>query len=372
MKKIILLFTAVALFSCSSDDSSDTPTDNFDRKAMMTHLADQLIVPSFENLDGKLNDLVVAKNSFVTTPESASFTVLREAYIQAYTAWQRVEMYNIGKAEEIQYNFQMNVYPTNVNDINTNISSGSYDLASVNNNDAVGFPAVDYLLYGLGTTDADIINFYTTSDEAGSYKNYLSDVIDQMDTLTTTVVEDWKNRYRDEFVNSTANNATSAINMIINDYIFYYEKGLRANKIGIPAGIFSNTPLADRVEGLYSKQYSRLFAQEALNAVQDFFNGTSIVNPQGTTASLAGYTNSLDVTDSASDQASLSTLVNLQFDTARQQLNSLDANLSTQVLTNNTEMTLTYDALQRAVVLLKVDMLQVLNINVDYVDADGD
>ena len=32
----------------------------------------------------------------------------------------------------------------------------------------------------------------------------------------------------------------------------------------------------------------------------------------------------------------------------------------------------TYDELQKAVVLLKVDMLQVLNIKVDFVDADGD
>jgi hypothetical protein len=32
----------------------------------------------------------------------------------------------------------------------------------------------------------------------------------------------------------------------------------------------------------------------------------------------------------------------------------------------------TYDELQKNVILLKVDMLQALNINVDYVDADGD
>ncbi len=31
-----------------------------------------------------------------------------------------------------------------------------------------------------------------------------------------------------------------------------------------------------------------------------------------------------------------------------------------------------YDELQKAVVLLKVDMLQALNIQVDFVDADGD
>jgi hypothetical protein len=35
-------------------------------------------------------------------------------------------------------------------------------------------------------------------------------------------------------------------------------------------------------------------------------------------------------------------------------------------------MLLTYDAIQRTVTLLKVDMLQKLNVSVDYADADGD
>ena len=36
------------------------------------------------------------------------------------------------------------------------------------------------------------------------------------------------------------------------------------------------------------------------------------------------------------------------------------------------QMLICYDAIQEAVVLLKTDMLQNLNINVDYIDADGD
>ena len=43
-----------------------------------------------------------------------------------------------------------------------------------------------------------------------------------------------------------------------------------------------------------------------------------------------------------------------------------------QVETNNSLMLQTYDELQKNVILMKVDMLQALNINVDYVDADGD
>ena len=371
MKKFLLFFIAATLLACSSDNGGDDRTDNFDRTAMMTNLADNLIIPSFENLDGLLDELVLSKDNFVAQPDVASLNELRINYVNAYIAWQRVEMYNIGKAEELGYNFQMNVYPTNVQDITTNISNGNYDLGAVNNNDAVGFPALDYMLYGLASTDAGVLVSYTTQLDSSNHLNYLGDLIDRMKELTSTVLTDWKTSYRNEFIGSTENNATSAINMMINDYIFYCEKGLRANKIGIPAGVFSSAPLPDLVEGFYSNIYSKQFASESLRAVKDFFNGVSIVNPSGTTASLAGYTDSLESND-PSNEPSLSSAINAQFIVASNQLSAMEDNLSNQVRTDNQAMTLTYDAMQRVVVLLKVDMLQVLNVSVDYVDADGD
>ena len=59
---------------------------------------------------------------------------------------------------------------------------------------------------------------------------------------TNEVIDSWTS-YRDVFVSSTENTATSSINKLTNDFIYYYEK-VRANKIGIPAG-FSNDVLPD-------------------------------------------------------------------------------------------------------------------------------
>ena len=52
--------------------------------------------------------------------------------------------------------------------------------------------------------------------------------------------------------------------------------------------------------------------------------------------------------------------------------NDIDSNYYRQIVTDNIKFLQTYDAIQEVVVLLKVDMLQFLSINVDYVDADGD
>ncbi len=365
MKQFFLGLVALGLIvACSSSSSSDDgPTgneDTFDRGILLTNVANNIIVPAFQDLDAKLTSLKTNKNAFVATPNQNNLDVLRTSWFEAYKVWQFVEMSNIGKAEEILYSFQMNVYPTNTTDIENNISSGTYDLANVNNNDAVGFPALDYLLYGVAQDDASIITKFTDA----KYADYLSDVIDQMETLTKTVLDDWTSSYKTTFISQTENTATSALNKFTNDFVFYYEKGLRANKIGIPAGNFSATPLVDKVEGLYSKVYSKELVLIALDAVQDLFNGKAY-STSSTGGSFKSYLNDLN-------RSELVSLINSRFDDARQKLQALDNDFGVQINADNTKMTEAYDALQLAVVSLKVDMLQAFNISVDYVDADGD
>lgn len=367
MKKYFYLVTVltVLLFvlSCNSD-STDDNNDTFDKSAMQTNLADNIIIPAFQDLSTKLNNLNIAKNDFTASVNQVNLDNLRAAWLNAYKSWQYVEMFDIGKAEEILYVYQMNVYPTNSTDIESNLLSGSYDLTHANNNDAVGFPALDYLLYGLANTDADLLAFYATNANADKYKTYLSDLVNQMKSLTETVLNDWIGSYRDVFINGITNTASSTVNKFVNDYIFYYEKGLRANKVGIPSGVFSSTPLPTKIEALYIKNVSKELLLEALNAAQNLFNG-KYYSSNTTGESFKTYLTYLD-------ESALSTSINSKFDNARQKIQLLDNDFSLQINTDNTKMTQAYDALQEAVVLLKVEMLNNFNIVVDYVDADGD
>ena len=191
MKKIFIPFIAISLvFACSSSDSdSDNGgQDTFNRQAMLSNWADNIIVPAIQGFSSSLDQMVSAKNDFIANPDQTTLTNLRTSWLSAYSNWQYVEIFNIGPAESINYAFQMNIYPTNVQDIQNNIANGNYDLTSVNNNDAVGFPAVDYLLYGIADNDSDILNAFTSDANANGNTQYLSDVIDQMQTLTNTVL----------------------------------------------------------------------------------------------------------------------------------------------------------------------------------------
>lgn len=371
VKKVILFSVLALVMACSSSDDSKggNTSDDFDRSTLLINLADNIIIPTYQDFGPKLTALKVALEGFVASPNQSNLETARSKWLIAYKAWQHVEMYNIGKAEDLnEYHFFMNIYPVTVSDIENGVSTGTYDLNSPNYHDAQGFPALDYLLNGLAADDAAIVAKFSSDVNAQGYQTYLADVITQMDKLTQQVITDWTSGYRDQFVSSAQNTATSSLNKLVNDYIFYYEKGLRANKIGIPAGVFSTTPLPEKVEGYYNQEVSKILSLEALNAVQDVFNGKAF-NSSATGPSFKTYLEYLDVDRNGEN---LSVIINKQYDLARTKIQALDSNFSKQVITDNSKMTTAYDALQMAVVYLKVDMVQAFNISVDYVDADGD
>ena len=364
-------FFLLLLVSCEPDDHDDHDDDNgdnFDRTAMLINWSDNIIIPAYDDFYVSLNSLSDAINSFISAPNSNSLEQASEAWLNSYKYWQHVEMFDIGLAEVINYKGKMNIYPTDSDLIDQNIITGNYDLNNNNNFDSRGFPAIDYMLHGLAENLDGILNIYNTSS---SHSLYLSDLISSMLSNTNLIIEDWGS-YRDEFVNLSSNTATSSVNKMTNDFIYYFEKGLRANKIGIPAGIFSSEPLPHTVEAYYKKDVSKNLAIQALKASENFFIGKHFNYDLDTTSSIVGlsFENYLNYLSPGNDN--ISSVINTQFENAENQLNQLDNNFVSQIELNNIEMLLTYDAIQLLVVSFKVDMLQALGVSVDYVDADGD
>lgn len=370
MKKIVfLLCTVLIVFSCSKSDNgtTDDSTDSFDRSAMLVNWADQIIVPSYASFTATTTALETEVTEFVSNPTEEQLTAVRLAWETAYLSFQDVAMFEIGRAEEVRFRNRLNTYPVNTSEVDGFISTGNYDFTLPSTNDAQGFPAMDYLLYGLGTSE-ETLAFFTTNANAGGYKNYLNVLAQTIDSLAQDVLNSWNTGYRDEFVSNDGASASASVDKLTNDFILYYEKALRAGKVGIPAGVFSNDPLPSTVEGFYRKNLSKQLAIAALDANLRFFKGTAF----NTGVNGSSYSSYLDFLNTIKNGEDLSTLITNQFTTAKTSLNSLDNSFVAQIETNNTAMLNTYDELQRNVILLKVDMLQALSIDVDFVDTDGD
>jgi hypothetical protein len=365
---LVTVLTGLLLSSCGDDgdgstDPGDGSTDTFDRGAMLAHWADNIIIPAYLDYQSSLEGLVASSEAFVGDPSAATLSTLKTNWQQAYLAWQRVSMYEIGKAEELVLRSFTNIYPSDITGIADNISTGSYNLALASKYDEQGFPAIEYLLFV--HEEPETIDDFSSNAAQGQY---LIDLTSRLQSLTTEVVEDWQGSYRDTFVADDGSSGTSSVNKMVNDYIFYYEKALRAGKVGIPAGIFSGSVLPHTVEARYSGELGKAFLLEALDATRDFFNGV----PHAGGSNGPSIRTYLDHLNTIKEGEDLGRLIDDQFESARLAAVGLDNNFFTQVETDNTAMLLLYDELQKNVILLKVDMLQALNVNVDFVDADGD
>lgn len=375
MKKIVGAVICIALiWACSSDNEGESPVDDagqelsFERATMLTNWVDNIIIPSYAAFTAELEALNTAFDAFKADASVSNLENFRAAWVSSYTMWQRVSMFEIGPAETVGLRLNMNIYPTDPEKIEGHIASGMYNLSLSSNRDAKGFPALDYLINGLGDDDLAIVSKFNT-DTTDAILAYTQAVLDDMTTLTAGVLAEWNGGFRDTFVNNDGASATASVDRFVNDYIFYYEKFLRAGKMGIPLGVFSGTTLPQHVEAYYNGDISNELFLEGLSAVQDFFNGKHFgSSTRG--ESLGTY---LDKLSSVKQGENLSDLINAQFDAARTAVTGLDA--FREEIENNTpptQMLLAYDAVQKAVPLLKVDMVSAMSISIDFVDADGD
>ncbi len=347
-------------------DNISQSTNEFDRSSMLSFWADSIILPSMISFEEELNVFNENVSNFTANPNTNNLALLREQWLIIYKNWQYVEMFDLGIAEEIYFKNRMNIFPANVQRIERNINNLEFNLDEPANFAAQGFTALDYLLFGIGQEDDAILTKY--SNTSFNYGEYLIQVTAKMQELTVLVKAQWEGNYRDSFVQSTDNTATSSINMMLNDFVYYFEKGYRANKFGIPAGVFSGGPLPNTIEAYHGKKYSKILSLEATSAIENFFNGVAYNDPETMGLSIKDY---LDFVESSSAER-LSERINEKLQGGRIKINELNTSFSKQIEDNNTLMLLTYDAIQSTVVLFKVDMLQKLNVSVDYADADGD
>ncbi|MCB9202936.1 MAG: imelysin family protein [Flavobacteriales bacterium] len=369
MKNIVLvLISFLFLFSCSSSDDSSDSTQSADRSKILANWSDNIIIPAYTNFSESTSDLKSKMETFNANPTEGNLVTLRASWKQAYISFQKVEMFNVGKAMSIKYANYLNIYPTDNVQIDSNIQSGSYTLTISSSYDVQGFPALDYLINGLANTDTEIVAFYSTNTKKENYKKYLSDLVNRINDLTTQVLDDWNGGYRDSFVQNSGSSATASFDKLTNSYISYFENALRRGKVGLPAGKFTTSKDETLVEGFYHKEISKELLKVALQASMDFFKGKHFSSLQKG-ESFSSY---LDELNAKVGDENLSDGIENQFDLAMQKVDNLDNNLANEVVNDNNKMLVTYDELQKAVILLKTSMTSALDVKIDYMDNDGD
>ena len=360
---LILLFS-ICIASCMTDADDQCASDDFDRGAMLNNWAENIIIPAYENYTNKLGDLKSDVVAFSDTPNQTNLDKARTSWLGAYIAWQKVALFQIGKAEVLRLRDYTNTYPLDAEGVENNIMSDSYDLSLSTEMDKQGFPAMDYLLNGVKDSDFEILNVY----ENTSYKNYLRAVVTRLEVLAWSVLQDWETSYKSIFVANDCSSATASVDKLTNDFIFNFEKHIRVAKIGKPIGFFTNTPVPEAVEAFYKKDVSKELFVVAIQASRDFFSGKHF-NSDTEGISLKSYLTDLNI---EAGGRSLSEVILEKMDKALSTANGLENNFYNQIIADRDAFVVMRNELHSVVGVLKTNMIAALKIKADFNDTDGD
>lgn len=360
IKNILLLSLVVGLMACPRKKEEPGPEVDFDELAMLTNVADNIILYNYGVLETSIDGFNVSINNYETNATSENLVKLKEAYIDLGLKWNTVASYQFGPAENVVLSAIFNTYPVNTSLIESNITSGSYNLDAVSNHVATGLNSLDYLLYGDSVLSANRLT-------------YVKAIASQMETNIAYVVGKWNSEYRNAFISNVGTQNGSSISVLMNGIVNYMEVRLRNGKIRIPAGIF-NANLVDttRVEGRFSRTNSIDFFLAGFNGVYDLFCGTSN-STSATGVGLKDYVASYNSTVLGSD-----VLLVDQIAVEKNQIINLATSLNdTSTLidllqSDRNSMVSLHDELQDLIGLLKIDVTSVLKVAITYSDTDGD
>ena len=361
MKKLVLLFLPIAflLTACEEDMGSNPCESDFDQQALFQHLADEVIMPAYTSLQLSTYQLHAAAFDFAEVPSVEALEEVRAAFETAYLTWQDAAQYEFGPAEEAALRATFNNFPLNAQALENKIAAADYDFTNPNTFDK-GFPALDYLLFGLGEQFDDALIVRSFEDNP-AYAAFLTAQTAFMVEAVKSVIDAWENTYRDEFISNTGTAAGTSLSLVINALNEHYET-IKRERIGVPSGVvtlgFTNPA---KVEARYSGLSLEL-AIAATEAAKKFYTGSNG----------AGLDDYLEAVNATKEGESLNARILAQFDAALAALAEIDGPLQEAVEENNEGTVTAYNELTKQIVNIKTDLPSVLCVSITYVDNPSD
>lgn len=352
MKRIIFGLFVSALFlitACNKDKNKD----EFDKAALLQNFADNIIQPRYADFKTKIDSLEILFIAFQSNPTEGKFEDLKAQWKACYLSFQRVKTFDFGPAMNTGFKGAIGTFPTDTTQISSNISAGTYNLATATNADAVGLAALDFLFY---QTDAYL---KITTNE--SYSQYCLEVIQKMKAETDAVVNAWTT-FKSTFIASTGNESTSMFSMLVNDFCQDWEEA-KAAKLGIPLGKYSlGIQRPEYIEARYSG-YSLPILKASLSSIAEIYSGIGTNGQDG-----IGFDDYLI----ALDKSTLNNTIKTKFQTIDGLFSPFNSTLEIELTQNQTALENLFNAISEQVIFIKTDMTASFGILITYQDNDGD
>jgi len=346
----ILIGTLVFVSACNKDKNNK---EDFDKAALLQNFADNIIQPRYADFKTKIDSLELLFAAFQTNPSTESFEDVKSHWKSCYLSFQRVKTFDFGPAMNTGFKGAIGTFPTDTTQISSNITAGTYNLATATNADAVGLAALDYLFFNS--------NAYSNLTSNATYGQYCLDVIQKMKAETDAVVSAWSS-FKSTFIASTGNESTSMFSMLVNDFCQDWEEA-KAAKLGIPLGKYSlGIQRPEYIEARYSG-YSLPILKASLKSIAEIYSGIGINGQNG-----VGFDDYLI----ALKKESLNSVIKDKFREIDSSFYVFNSSLELELTQNPTALENLFNAISEQVVFIKTDMTASFGILITYQDNDGD
>jgi predicted lipoprotein len=348
-------------------ESSSSLFNSYDRKTMLSHLGNNIIIPSFSRFYSYSDSLSVQCHAFANNPNKDNLQLVQEYWTKTIASWEQCELYNIGIVSSQLLEAPVNSWPTDTVKIYNAVTTTQTinDAFITTQSDfAIGLPAIEFLIFYKGDTSV-VINAFKNSSKRGAYLSALSD---NLKASAGAIYNSWiptGGNYIKTFIAADGNDVNSSIGLLVNQMI-YYTDDIKNTKISIPLGLSGNSssqPPSELIESYYSVNTLPNISNNLI-AIEDIFLGKDSTGFNGN-----GFDDLLNYMNAKYNGGSLADSVEQRIKIAEQKIKLITPTLSdgnlNDVLAANT-------ALQNLLVIMKIDMKNSLGIVITYTDNDGD
>ena len=201
--------------------------DEVDTDAMLAAVADEVVVPAYEELDAAFDALASSLDELCTAPNAAALEATRAAWRELAVAWEHTRAGGVGPAMDRRLAASVGFVGR----------AGAVDelLAGDDPVDVEALRAAGAAVKGIAAIEVAL--FGEGSDElaapAGERRcTYLQSVTELGAEAAGEVLSDWQEGYRDEFVEGMDGDPQASLDLLVNELIFRAaeidDQGLRA------------------------------------------------------------------------------------------------------------------------------------------------
>jgi putative iron-regulated protein len=182
-----LCITVFAIGSCKKDNTNNSGGSTVTEAQVLAGFSTSLVNPNYEDIQAKAAIMNTAIDTLVNNTTEANLLAARVAWVNTRVAWESCEGFLFGPVEDNNYDPDMDDWPVNKVDLDALLASStvlSVDEVSSLATTLKGFHAIEYVIYGVGSTAK-------ASDITPREKEFLTALAQSLYNTTTDLRNSW-------------------------------------------------------------------------------------------------------------------------------------------------------------------------------------